>query len=358
MYYLMNKDEVVGEIEITGPSFSPIFKIEWKSGVIPLGFRNIGDWLESRVVARNRNHIKRMIRKYMSNTLEGIISVTHCVSINDTYWIKMEDDNLNWADVSPYDNELNEVLSAFAIDGVVNTSIILSSPSPEVTTDGSFPKCCVRDRGSLYMIKRGLTSNGIECYCEVLSCGVYSLLTKDAVDYELISYHNKLASRCKIFTTPEIGFVPYAKLCRGSRFEDIVDFYKSIGSYDKFAGMVVADALCVNGDRHACNHGVFVNNDTQSIISMSTVFDQNLAFIPEAREDEYDEIIAYAKGSDDSYFKEMLDKAKYVMTDEIKRKLKILLYYQLPFAGDDVFTKKRVMMINEIIRGHARRLLE
>ena len=31
--------------------------------------------------------------------------------------------------------------------------------------------------------------------------------------------------------------------------------------------------------------------------------------------------------------------------------------YELPFAGNDVFTKDRVDMINYIIRGHGRRLV-
>ena len=35
--------------------------------------------------------MKRLIRRCIDNSMEGIIKVTHCISINDIYWIKERD---------------------------------------------------------------------------------------------------------------------------------------------------------------------------------------------------------------------------------------------------------------------------
>lgn len=358
MYQIMNKDRVVATFTRVGYDYDPRYQIGETEGILPIGFRNIDSWLRSRSAAGNRNHIKRMIRKYMDNTIDGIIKVTHCVGINDTYWVKGIDERILWSEVSPYDNDLDDMAAEFAIEGVSHEGgLTFSSPTPEVTTGGTFPKCCVRENDILYMIKRGSTDAGLECYCEWLSNAIYKMLIPTCVSYEIINYHHKAASRCEIFTDDRFGFASYGRVCRNSEFDKMIEFYSQIGSFDTFAAMTVADAICVNSDRHVGNHGVIVDNETQRVIKMAPVFDQNLAFIPDCRKDEFQELIDYARGDQDGYFDQLLARAKRVMTEELKGKVKELLDYELPFAGNDVFTKDRVDMINHIIRGHARRLI-
>lgn len=74
-YHLMNKNLLIGKFELG----------------------NVHKWLE------HRQHIKELM--VQCDTIEGFIRVTHCTSVNDTLWVKREDEDITWERVSLYTNE-------------------------------------------------------------------------------------------------------------------------------------------------------------------------------------------------------------------------------------------------------------
>ena len=69
---------------------------------------------------------------------EGFIKVTHSASINDTFWIKSDRENISWNDVSLYRNEFDETISKLAFEGIGLYGVEFSSTVPELSTEGSF----------------------------------------------------------------------------------------------------------------------------------------------------------------------------------------------------------------------------
>ena len=72
---------------------------------------------------------------------EGFIQLTHAVGVNDSFWIKSDNENIDWKDVSLYKNKWNEVISRLAFEGAGIPIEDFSSTSPELVCDGSFRKC-------------------------------------------------------------------------------------------------------------------------------------------------------------------------------------------------------------------------
>ena len=90
-YFFRNKDKIVAEFSRIGEDYDPRYELGRVYGTLPIGFREINRWLGNRNAARGRRHLKRLIRRCIDNSMEGIIKVTHCISINDIYWIKERD---------------------------------------------------------------------------------------------------------------------------------------------------------------------------------------------------------------------------------------------------------------------------
>lgn len=358
IYYLMNKDKNIATMKDIGDEYDSKYELLIYNSSLPIGFTNINDWLKTRTIGTNRRQIKEIVRKFMHNKMDIIIRMTHCVSINDSYWVKPRDEDISWKDVSPYSNKLNELLSIFAVDGLGINRLSFPEPTPELSTGGSFPKCLVNMGNDICMIKRGTDNTAIECYAECLFTDVYEKMASRCVHYSLINYHGKEASLCKIFTNEDIGLISCWDAFKCKEFKKIYECYKSLGDAELFGEMLVADILCLNFDRHLYNHGVLVNNDKQKIISMSPVFDQNLAGLPYLEKEQFREIIEYADSNKEGYYENELNKARYVMTDSIRKKLEQFVDYLLPYESYGSYDVERINLMNHVIRGHARRLLK
>ena len=110
------------------------------------------------------------------------------------------------------------------------------------------------------------------------------------VNYEVVKYRDKIASKCPLFTSEKEGFAPIYK-CISSKpnIETLLRFYADIGSEDAFRRMIVLDALTLNTDRHQGNYGVIFDTDTLEILRMAPVFDNNQALLPYAEKEDFGE---------------------------------------------------------------------
>ena len=119
-------------------------EIEWYTSLRPIGYNNIGDFLDARKAPKHRKHIAELLKKYGCESTENFLRVTHALSLNDTFWVKEPESLLSWDEVSLYRNEFDELVSNAAFDGVIS-STTLSSTSPEFGTDGAYAKCWQRE---------------------------------------------------------------------------------------------------------------------------------------------------------------------------------------------------------------------
>lgn len=371
MYYLMNKDNIVLSFQPTPKSglseevsFAPIKQ----EGQTPYGFQSITSWIEGRKASRHNTYLRDIMKRLKCDDNEGFIRLTHAASINDTFLIKTDEENLTWKDVSLYQNPFSGGISRSSFEGTVLCGETPSFTSPELTSEGSFRKC-FRKEGTtgefgsdIFLYKRGgELGAGLEPYCEVLASEIAKIVSPSlaSVAYELCTLHGKLASKCNLFTNENVGYAPFSKLNRSIAlsFEDIWNYFEKIGCEQSFRELLAVDSLCFNQDRHSGNYGVLFRNDTLEIIGMSPIFDLNLSMLPyvEMNEFEYigDKLFGYAPklGNDFTQI------GQIAMNDKIRDRLKDVADFTFSFRGDGKFTEERVRQLEEIVHRQAAAIL-
>lgn len=371
MYYLMNKNKVVLSFDRRPQSnmfsdeilFSTI-KIEDRN-MLPFGFENINLWLDNRKASKHNAHLRGIMRTFGCENNEGFIKITHAASINDTFWIKSDKENLQWEDVSLYRNPFSETISKLAFEGVGLYDEVFSSTTPEFSCEGSFRKCFIKEdligeNGSdIFLYKRGSEGNGLEPYCEIMASEIAKHVSSAAVSYKLVRLHEKIASKCNLFTNEKYGFAPYVKVSNDSTrsLENIFEYFSSIGSEQTFREMLVIDSLCFNQDRHLGNFGVLFDNDTLEIVGMSPIFDLNRTLLPAVKIKEFENIgdilfdLQPRLGSDFTRI------GQFAMNDDIRDKVKDLKDFKFSFRSDAPFPEERVKALEEIVNRQAGAIL-
>lgn len=213
LFLLMNKDKKWLLFDCYEDEFGFVAgkEIEWYTESRPIGYDNIGDFLDARKAPKHRKHIAELLKKYGCESIENFLKLTHALSLNDTFWVKQPESTLSWNDVSLYRNEFDELVSNAAFDGVIS-STTLSSTSPEFGTDGAYAKCWQRENGTTYLYKSGSDTYEIEPLSEYLATQVADILCQNNAKYELTLYHGRLASKCKLFTSEQFGLVKLSAL--------------------------------------------------------------------------------------------------------------------------------------------------
>ena len=356
MYFLMNKDIVVGSIEINKGELGSTYSFQPEGNApLPIGFKSIDSWLENRKASKHNSHLRQIMRECGCEQIEGFIRITHAASINDTFWVKGDNENVAWQQVSFYTNQFDETISRLAFEGLGLYGLKLSHTSPELSTEGSFRKCWIREaKGDIYLYKRGgndARNMGLEPYCEVMATEIaVKLLGSKAVTYELTNLHHDLASKCLLFTDERYGYTPISRFDINSASPDaLLNFYREIGCEDEFRRMLVLDAIIFNTDRHAGNHGVLVDNDTQKPIKMAPIFDLNLSLLPYIEDDDMKDIGATLEKYTPCIGTDFTRIGQIALTSEIRSELIGLKGFKFSFQGDSRFTPKRVAFIEALI---------
>ncbi len=298
LYHLMNKDKVVAVYDETqGVNDYRYEEVERLDPYLPYGFTTINDWIDGRKIAKHRVSIERLMRQLGLNTRRDLIGTARCLSLTDTFWMKRADEDVTWDSISLYRNPFDDVIARIAFDGTGMYGRQNSPTSPEYATSGSFAKCWVREDRQVSLLKRGSTdwaNAGFEPYSEKLASDLLDAAKVDHVPYDVVRFHGKLASKCPLFTTEDVGFVSAHRFF-AHRFDidDMLGFSAEHGAEDAFREMVVMDAVMANVDRHAGNYGFLVDNETGEVLRMAPLFDHNMACLPMMMEhDDFDEYVS------------------------------------------------------------------
>ena len=353
MYFLLNKDKIVGKFIDTGKLSENFEFIEKEDLSLPIGIKDINDWIENRKASKHNATLRKIMEECGCSTKTGFIKVTHAASLNDTFWIKSDKENITWKDVSLYKNEFNETISKLAFEGVGLYGFQFEDTSPELSTEGSFRKCWKKEKNGIYLYKRGsegARNAGLEPYCEYMTSKIAKKICKDSVEYQLVKLHGNLASKCQLFTDEQHGYVPMAKIdLKNKSLDSMLNYFAQIGSEDEFRRMLVFDAITFNVDRHLGNYGILINNDTLETIKMAPVFDLNMAMLPYIEREDFSNIgnkmLEYGPRIGDDFTRV----GQLALTSEIRRDLINLKGFEFEFKGDDNFTKERVKFMEEMV---------
>lgn len=327
MYYLLNKDTVIAYFDIVGTgNLEYINIIKYDKTKIPFWINDLTTFISYRKAPKHREHIEQLLKKCNCDTLSGYLDVSHALSLNDTFWVKKSiQDNLTWAKVSLYRNKFNNTIAKIAFDGGMYGEHF-SSTSPEFTTGGTFAKCWIRENGVIKLLKRGSSgaaNAGLEPYSEFYASQILDALEIEHVSYELSSKDNKLVSKCKLFTTEDVGLIPYSALSKNGNIGQVVNYYREMGLYNFISEMFIADSIMFNEDRHLGNFGFLVDNNSGKIIGTAPLYDHNISLLCYAMRDDFNNINNYIKANNKGprLGSDFITVAKELITPDIKKKL-------------------------------------
>lgn len=298
-YQLMNKDNIVLEF-IKTDTLEGQFKIikEYKNETIPYliakNSNELDTWVNSRAIPTSREHIDRLLLSLNLDSKErfNLLLVNHGTSLNDTYWIREENElNINgsplrWNDVNLYKG-FKENLGLISFFG--NTSSLGGKiKTPELTTQGMLRKAWRIIDGDIYLYKAntyGYANAGNEMYSEIVAFQVAAVLGLDYVKYEMVKWNEIECVRSKLFTSEELGYLTMTEyLTRelGSktkwRYNDVCRVIPD-RCISQLNDLMVFDFIIENKDRHFSNFGFLVNNDTGSIKELAPIFDNGYSLL-------------------------------------------------------------------------------
>lgn len=350
-YILMNKDipwlvfscerDEYGEVQLA--------ELEWLTDTRPLGYSDLFSFLDRRKAPKHRKHIEQLFERYGCTDIDGFIRVTHAVSLNDTFWVKEKESSLKWSDVSLYTNSFDEVIANAAFDGAISDTD-LSTTSPEFGTDGTYAKCWVRENDSIWLCKSGSATFELEPLSEYLSSQLAEHICNNYVPYDMNFLHEKLVSKCQLFTDEKYGLVKAGRVVNGGKtIAELLEYFESIGSGDDFRRMCIFDSLILNIDRHLGNFGVLIDNETMEVIKMAPVFDNNRSLCFDLDNDQLKNIEWYLKKVKPSIGSDFIATARGLLTDEIRSdlvNLKGFAFKQHPKISVD---NERLDLLSEIV---------
>ncbi|MDR1644115.1 MAG: hypothetical protein LBT59_30830 [Clostridiales bacterium] len=303
-YYLMNGNarivafehelNVLGNtyqvISIINPSLMPI---ELQSFSVNSAY--IEDWIERRVIPENRHHRKAVLSAINVQNHFDVLCYSHGMSLNDTFWIQEESENLDYDKINLYDNPFDEALGWIAFTGVPG-DISRYLPTPETTTEGMLPKYWRRASSGIVLCKggtSGYSNAGLEPFAEALAYLIAKRIGVNAIPYCLELRNERPASISSLFTTKEQGLLAASRyfrfklpgITRVSLSMAIENLKNDFGDISPFYEMCFLDFLIENYDRHLNNWGFLIENSTQKIIGFAPVWDNGMALDYERPED-------------------------------------------------------------------------
>lgn len=366
-YTIMNFNEEIAEFNIIKGRFSETLIVEGKvfsPNAKQLLRTDITSWVQNRKPFNKRAQIDKLLSELGIKDLEGYFNTTYGLTLNDALWIKPEcQSKLCWERVNLYKNPFNELISHFAFEG---SGYVKGSTSPEFGTDGMLPKCWKRVNGGIYLYKggsAGAINAGKEPFSEAYVSQLLEALDIDKrkwVKYECIEYHKKNVSRCKIFTSENIGFKTQSILGSERTFEKLFEYQMNSKWAEEIKLMYIIDALIVNDDRHLNNYGYLINNKNGTVIGFSPLFDNGAGcityFYSNSKGVALDrEIDRYTDNKVMSSGVSFVEVAKACMTKQMKSRILNLKDFKFKRVKND--TEQRVYCINRMLQRQIRKIV-
>lgn len=369
IYHLMNKEQALLSFYITeeyGEKTAYQDERFVHPSLLPVGFTDIQSWLNQRNIAKHKTHLRRWLKEWQIDDLEGFIQITHGLSLNDCFWIRAEDSKLHWQEINLYTNDFSDIVSRTAFETGLH-GLKLSSTSPEFTSEGSFEKCWIREPDGIYLYKKGssgFANSGLEPYSEYYASQIARVLCRESVDYDLIKYKGALVSKCRMFTSEKEGFVPFYKYTPDKstvRYREVIEFCERYHCADDFKNMIVLDSIIWNQDRHLGNFGFIVDNETQKILRFVPVFDHNMSLLSRAmKQDLWDGFERYIRDLDPGHKLggDFLPVGVSMITDDLIDKLESFRQFELIPHEKYNLPGSRLRFLNELIQKQAENLLK
>ena len=326
-------------------------------------------WLMERVIPLSREHIDMVLESLGVSDKDYLSFLRICrgLSLNDSYWLKDSNDVVTWQDINLYMNDFKDALMYVTFFGE-SSHLGGKLVTPELTTGGILGKCWRRVDGKVYMYKKGSSgyaNAGKEVFSEAVVSRLLEVINRvypiSYCQYELLHWEGVLCTRCELFCTEDISFVPMKTLLR-TRLGNIPWTYQRL--IDNFNilkqgvdDMMVVDYIIENKDRHHGNYGALYNLYIKDRFTFSPIFDNGASLMCYKMDDELESAITGSEigafeFSNHEQAKSVLDKRHKSWLPEIKKNIDFIVgddLVQLANKHQTLITPDRVNAIKKLI---------
>jgi hypothetical protein len=318
-------------------------------------------WLKRRVIPKNRAFVQSFLAKLGLNVSDtkGIVDICRGLSLNDCYWVVDDSFGGAFALYNLYDNRFSRILSLLAYTGYGESIRSAFASTPELTTGGMLAKCWRRIGGKIILYKAGSTGAGNEPYSEFYAWQIAQAMGLNAVEYNLRQWKGQLCSTCELFTDKTRAYIPAGRIVPEGGWAAVIQHYKALGDryYQSLIDMLIFDAVICNEDRHFGNFGLTINNETNTVVDTSPIFDNGLSLFNYAMEDDLQDMENYVCTRLMATSQDFIVFAQQVITNEQKKKLRKLINFRFKKHPRYNVPPHRLKIIEEFIQQRIHELL-
>ena len=165
-------------------------KSEYNTVSSQTDFHKFKVWWKSRFIPSERKYLKKALELLNLNSVDQLVSKTHCASLNDQYWTKQINDNSTWKDINFFTNDFDDSVGLVLLLNREKNFSEKSFNNPDFTTDGALPKRWIIEEGKRYLIKGTDSAFMQEPFNEYLAHVLCSKLGINNVSYQVLQTKN------------------------------------------------------------------------------------------------------------------------------------------------------------------------
>ena len=291
-YILMHKDIPVAEIvldTVTGgilritrvlnPEHLPV-GVLIRRGIVDR--QTLNDWWIGRSIPAGRSGVRQALEILNIATPQILLTKCFGLSLSDQYWIRPQNENLEWSKINFFDNPFSEDVGDILLGKPVQKEA-LDLKSPDNTSDGFLKKRWKIFDGKRCLIKAGSPPFMQQPFNEAIASALlrrlgiphvpYSVLWDDGIPYsvcdDFVTRDTELVSAWRVMQTRKRPnnisvYRHFINCCEALAVPDIVH------AVDQ---MLVADYILANEDRHLNNFGVIRDANTLEMLRFAPIYD-------------------------------------------------------------------------------------
>lgn len=332
-------------------------------------------WIERRKAPKNRRFVEQLMQTISDkgNPL-AYVDISHALSLNDALWITNDVMSATWKDFNLYKHPFNEVLAYIAFTGH-SEKISGVITSPEYTSSGALKKCWSNRADGIYLLKGddfiNYSDGRSQATTEFYAAQIAAIMDFEHIPYDLEEFHHRdggreIICKCKLFTDENTGYVPAYDFFRDKGLDVrranlqkilVQDKMAEIYGREKYADLMIFDALICNKDRHLGNFGYLIDNDTGNYLKPAPLFDNGFSLLYGAAKSDMDNLTEYISAITGKYLDFDLAARLFVQPRHIPKIRKLLNFYFIKHpkynVSDDTLSK-----MSTFIQLRAKKILE
>ena len=248
---------------------------------INLNHKAIAEWWNDRSIPVTRDDYSLIKDVLPDDDSLSLMVKSHALSLDDQYWIKRDDEDIDYDDISFFSNDFKEDIGDIIVG--IKESGTVDYYSPDSTSNGNLKKRWKNINGVKYLLKAGSKPYQYEIFNEIIASKVMEILNIDHVNYELLIDHDNIYCASPNFISYNEDLVSAYQLRyfkkqanHNSLYTHLLSIYRLLKIPDyqlKIDQMLFVDYLLGNIDRHLNNFGVIRDAKTLKFLRVAPIYD-------------------------------------------------------------------------------------